>query len=158
MMTPLRGLAAMVAAAMVVLTSTPADAWSVGSSVCRSYHEGVTTLQATEIYKRCFPDCLISLVPTHSSARSAVIDYYEPGYEGPVHVAIISNDSRLGPRMIGAPKRLGTLPHPGGLTNWRLSFGGLQPEHYYAMVIYGSDPARPFYRACFLSDDAPDSP
>ena len=155
MMSRSRGLLAIVAAAMVVLASTPAGAWLVGS--CRSYHEGVTTLQATQIYKRCFPDCLISLFPTHNSAKSSVIDWYHPGYEGPVNVAVISNDSRLGPTTIGLPQMLGTLPHPGGLTNWRLSFGGLQPEHYYAMVIYGSDPAKHFYRACFLSDDAPDS-
>ncbi len=154
MMSRSRELLAIVAAAMVVLASTPAGAWLVGS--CRSYHEGVTTLQTTQIYKRCFPDCLISLFPTHNSAKSSVIDWYHPGYEGPVHVAVISNDSRLGPMTI-VTRQLGTLPHSGGLTNWRLSFSGLQPEHYYAMVIYGSDHAKHFYRTCFLTDDAPDS-
>ena len=156
MMTRSLILPAMIAATMMALAPTSATAWLVGPGACRSYHEGVTTYHSSGIYKRCFPDCLTSVVPTHSTVKSSIIDYYEPGYEGPVHVAIISNDSRLGPGTIDGPKLLGTLPHPRGLTR-RVFFTGLKPEHYYAMVIYGSDPAKQFYRACLLSDDDPDS-
>ena len=156
MMTRSLVLPAMVAATMMALAPTSATAWLVGSGACRSYHEDVTTHYRSEIYKRCFPDCLTSVTPTHNTVKSSIIDWYEPGYKGPVRVAIISNDSRLGSGMIGEPKRLGTLPHPGGLTNWHVLFTGLKPEHYYAMIIYGSDDSKPFYRACLLSGDDPD--
>jgi len=106
------------------------------------------------IYKCYFPDCLINLFPTHNSAKSSIIYFKEEGYTGDVNVAVISNDSRLGPQII-SQSSLGVLPHPKGLTNWRLRFNGLMPEHYYALVIYGTDLSRPFYRSCFLADHAP---
>ncbi len=147
-------LPAMVAAAM--MASTPAGAWWIGPC-SRSFHEDVTTLHSADIYKDCFPYCLISIEPTHNAMRSSIIDYKKEGYTGPVDVAVISNDSRLGPGMIGGPTRLGALPAPDGLTNWNVRFHGLEPAHYYAMVIYGSGgPANPFFRSCFLSNEDPD--
>ncbi len=162
--------------ATMVITQ-PAKAWLVGPGACKSHHPGVTTHDTQWKGKRCYPDCGTHISPKHNFARVAVLDFHwpevpavpatsttpgkpgKPAYFGPVHVAVMSNDSRLD-NMLVSSKPLGTLVDGGPkLTNWYIPFTGLEPSHYYAMVIYdpGVGPSQPFSRKCFLTDSAPGS-
>ncbi len=131
----------------------------------------------------CDPDgCHVAISPKQTFVNTAIVDYrvpkkldedgdiVTPDYTGPVKVAVVSNDTRLGKITIGE-KDLGTLTntHYGeghgfggrGLTKWYLPFTGLKPDHYYALVIYGTAQGynrdNPFSRKCFLTAKGPAS-
>ncbi len=154
---------------LVAAMAQPAVAGGVagGTKTCNSWLDGVFTFETAPVHKKCWggwDGCLTSISRLyHTSVNYAVIDFREPGFEGNVSVAVLSNDSRLGPpttaTAIGA-KKLGMLPNGAGLTNWYIPFTGLKPEHYYTVVIYSPDPGygihKPFSRQCFLTTKHPD--
>jgi len=141
-----------------------------GTKICNSWLPGVFTFDKVPVHKKCWggwDGCLTSIGMTHNSMKYAVIDFREPGFTGNVNVAVLSNDSRLGPPTEASKigdKSLGTLPDEAGpmkwLTNWYLPFTGLRPRHYYTVVIYSPDPGygifKPFSRQCFLTSRHPD--
>ncbi len=145
----------------------PAEAGITGPNACKSWLPEVTTLNGTFKPKRCgatsvydlHTACLTSLSSNHNSAKLAVIDFREDGFSGPVNVALQPNDSRLQSVPI-SEQQLGNLSSDDDrLTNWNIRFTGLQPRHYYAVVIYspadGHGISKPFWRQCFLTNRDP---
>ena len=118
-----------------------------------------------------YPGCIAGIRVRDKSATGYVIDFshsynsdVEEGEEvvvkftGPVRVAVMSNDSRINPPYIREIS-LGTLTGTNRLTNWNLPFHGLEPNHYYALVLYSPgheryDISTPFSRKCFLTSDS----
>jgi len=164
-------------ATLLLLVAQPAMAGGQagGTSTCNSWLPNVHTFETAPVHKKCWggwDGCLTSISRLyHTTVDYAVIDFREPGFSGNVSVAVLSNDSRLGPPTEASKignRSLGNLPDNAGpmqwLTNWYMRFTGLRPEHYYTVVIYSPDPGygihKPFSRQCFLTtkhpDDCPD--
>lgn len=156
-----RPLILMAFATMLVLALVPpAGAWLLGPGACTSTQDGVSTIYNS--YKPC-SGCIVVTAGLTSRTRVVVIDFKKSDYSGPVMVGLISNDSRLGDKVIVA-RKLGDLPteHQDGLTDWSPPwwyyniYTDLKPNHYYATVIYGQGDghsySNPFYRQCFLTD------
>ena len=145
----------------------PAEAGITGPGACKSWLPGVTTLNATFKPKRCGATsvedldtaCLTSLRSNHNSAKLSVIDFREDGFSGSVKVALQPNDSRLQSEGIEVRELGNLLSDDDRLTNWNIPFTGLQPRHYYAVVIYSTDDgygiSKPFWRQCFLTNRDP---
>ncbi|MCY4350865.1 MAG: hypothetical protein OXC25_13560 [Thiotrichales bacterium] len=146
----MKRLAMTLAALLVLATARPAGAWLIGPGACTSTKPDVSTLDPT--WKLCSGGCYVILSGLGPNLRVGVIKFKEPDFSGPVHVALVSNDSRLGTSMIQS-RKLGELQaaDDARLTNWYLPFGGVKASHYYAVVIYGTDSSRSFFRQCFLS-------
>jgi len=156
------------AALILVLTLIPptaVEAWRIGPGICTSSIEGVTTLRPNPVRKRCSGHCLTSIKAWHDRAEFTVVDFKQPGYDGEIYVAVLTNDSRLGynTTIIGHQKLQEfdedgrpILQYP-KFPNWRrFWFTGLKPEHYYNMVIYGEGGIHtPFERKCFLTSADP---
>jgi len=151
------------------LLAPPAVAGGIINS-CKSYTPRVSTHYKTPVRKKCggWDGCLTSIVLDHDQMKFTVVDFKEPDYDGPLSVAVLSNDSRIMPGQpvgnvvkiknpIGAEgSDSNTLSYAAGITGWhKHTFTGLEPEHYYAVVIYGEDMHTHFYRTCFWTDDDP---
>jgi len=155
------------------LLAPPAVAGGLINS-CKSYTAGVRTHYNTPVRKKCggWDGCLTSIVLDHDQMRFTVVDFKEPGFDGSLSVAVLSNDSRIMPgQIVGSAIKIknpigaegsndGTLSYAAGIEGWhKHTFTGLKPEHYYAVVIYNSDAGyeKPFYRTCFWTDDDPEN-
>jgi len=152
----------------VAMASPPAIGGGLIGS-CKSYVDGVSTHYTTPVRKKCggWDGCLTSIVLDHDAMKFTAVDFRQPDYSGQLTVAVLPNDSRLG----RTPRSPASATGPGDSNlqgqfryvengtwqqNWqRFGFTGLMPEHHYAVVIYGTDISRPFYRQCFWTDDDP---
>ena len=139
---------------LVLAMAQPAGAsWLLGPGACTSRHDDVTTLYPT--YKPC-SGCIVVISGLGRHTKILVIDFKKSDYTGPVRVAVIQNDSRLGDGVFRS-RILGNLENPGDeLTDWTPpTWHGLKPGHYYAAVIYGEGEGHshqtPFFRQCFLT-------
>ncbi len=147
---------------LVVTAAQPAGAYIVGNAACNSWLPGVqTTPVKTEKYKDCWPDCLTSISPRHNFVKVTIVDFTVANFDGPLKLAVMSNDSRLSESPYMQVRDLGKGGNTSVSNWWKYQFDGLQPRHFYTVAIYSTDSGygleKPFYRACFLTSDEPPS-
>ncbi len=112
---------------LVAAAAQPAEAWLVGPCSEKNKHypgsppgpfepeSGSSTIGLTTVKPPCDPNgCDVIIQPKQTSVKTAILDYRVPGesdmpgYTGPVRVAVVSNDTRLG-KIVISEKNLGIL-------------------------------------------------
>jgi len=104
---------------------------------CTSWIDNLTTHNQKTAYKKCLPDCLVSIGLRGDRVRVAELDFKETDYTGLGTVEVMKNDGRCGMSESSAASwALGALPDAEGITTRNLMYTGLELAHYYALVNF----------------------